>query len=248
MARIRSIKPEFWTDEKVIELSFEARLLFIGLWNFCDEHGNTEGSSKRIKMQIFPADNLDIEKYLEEIRLIGFLSYYEVEGKKYIHINNFNKHQKVNEKTAHKFPPPEKGKLSDQSDKKALDVSSLDVSSLGKEKTLSNPPELCLDSKPPPDTAALRFETLWSIWPKNLGAKGSKSEALAKFKQIKPDDLLLTRMRRALTAQAEHKRGCVSRGEFYENFPHVVRWLSKRRWEDELSEYQLATSSQELID
>ena len=32
MPRIRTIKPEFWTDEKIIELSLPARLLFIGLW------------------------------------------------------------------------------------------------------------------------------------------------------------------------------------------------------------------------
>ena len=30
MARIRTIKPDFWTDEKVVELSAFARLLFIG--------------------------------------------------------------------------------------------------------------------------------------------------------------------------------------------------------------------------
>ena len=28
MARIRTIKPEFWTDEKIVQLPFEARLLF----------------------------------------------------------------------------------------------------------------------------------------------------------------------------------------------------------------------------
>jgi hypothetical protein len=40
MARIRTIKPEFWTDEKVVECSFEARLMFIGMFNFADDKGN----------------------------------------------------------------------------------------------------------------------------------------------------------------------------------------------------------------
>ena len=40
MARIRSIKPEFWTAEQVMECSPMARLLFIGMWNFCDDGGN----------------------------------------------------------------------------------------------------------------------------------------------------------------------------------------------------------------
>ena len=39
MARIRTIKPEFWTSEQVVDCSPTARLLFIGLWNFCDDGG-----------------------------------------------------------------------------------------------------------------------------------------------------------------------------------------------------------------
>jgi len=39
MARIRTIKPEFWVSEQVGECSPNARLLFIGMWNFCDDRG-----------------------------------------------------------------------------------------------------------------------------------------------------------------------------------------------------------------
>ena len=39
MARIRSIKPEFWTDESNLSLSDSCALFFIGLWNFCDDEG-----------------------------------------------------------------------------------------------------------------------------------------------------------------------------------------------------------------
>lgn len=53
MARIRTVKPEFWTDEKVVECSISARLLFIGLFNFADDKGCLERSPKRIKMQVF---------------------------------------------------------------------------------------------------------------------------------------------------------------------------------------------------
>ncbi|MCS5946284.1 hypothetical protein LNP25_19480 [Klebsiella variicola subsp. variicola] len=53
MARIRTVKPEFWTDEKVVECSIPARLLFIGLFNFANDMGCLERSPKRLKMQIF---------------------------------------------------------------------------------------------------------------------------------------------------------------------------------------------------
>ena len=75
---------------------------------------------------------------------------------------------------------------------------------------------------------------MWKSWPTDLGAKGVKSDAWEKFRKLKPDEILFTRMRRGLARQVEHKRECQSRGEFYENFPHVMRWIGKRRWEDEL--------------
>ena len=55
MARIRTIKPEFWTSEQVVECSPTARLLFIGLWNFCDDAGNQPASAKQSRCRFFPA-------------------------------------------------------------------------------------------------------------------------------------------------------------------------------------------------
>ncbi|STV36571.1 primosomal protein I [Klebsiella pneumoniae] len=48
MARIRTVKPEFWTDEKVVECSIPARLLFIGLFNFANDNGMPERSPKTV--------------------------------------------------------------------------------------------------------------------------------------------------------------------------------------------------------
>ena len=112
--------------------------------------------------------------------------------------------------------------------------------------TSSDLPELDLDAKPPPDTTLQRFDSLWKSWPTDLGSKGVRSDALKQFQKLKPDDLLMTRMRRALESQTEHKRACKSRGEFAENFPHVVRWIAKRRWEDELPS-DTSQHSRELI-
>lgn len=39
MARIRSIKPEFWTDGKIRRLNADSALFFIALWNFADDYG-----------------------------------------------------------------------------------------------------------------------------------------------------------------------------------------------------------------
>ncbi|HHN8541610.1 hypothetical protein KDV70_23210 [Citrobacter cronae] len=107
MARIRTIKPEFWTNEKIVECSFEARLMFIGMFNFADDKGNLVRSPKRIKMQIFPADMIDCEPLIKELSLAGLISEYSVNGVEYIHIDGFSKHQKINRPSATTIPTPE---------------------------------------------------------------------------------------------------------------------------------------------
>lgn len=104
MARIRTLKPEFWTDEKVVELSPFARLLFIGLWNFADDDGRMVHSPKRIKMQILPADDADISELLGEIRRQSLIETYVVDGVEILQVCKFTKHQKVDKRTPSKLP------------------------------------------------------------------------------------------------------------------------------------------------
>lgn len=111
MARIRTVKPEFWTDEKVVECSIPARLLFIGLFNFANDVGCLERSPKRLKMQVFPADVIDCEPLLAELISNGLLTEYSVSGVGYLLIKGFRKHQKINRPSSTKIPlPPEPSK------------------------------------------------------------------------------------------------------------------------------------------
>jgi len=96
MARIRTIKPDFWTDEKIMECSLSARLLFIGMWNFADDYGNLDRHAKQIKARVFPADSIDCEPLLHELLTLGLLIEYSVSEQKYLHIQNFAKHQVIN--------------------------------------------------------------------------------------------------------------------------------------------------------
>lgn len=106
MARIRSIKPDFWTDEKIVELEPFSRLLFIGLWNFADDEGRMVCSPKRIKMQILPADSAEIPRLLGDLERAGLIQRYVVEGIEYLQVCNFTKHQKVDKRHPSKLPPP----------------------------------------------------------------------------------------------------------------------------------------------
>lgn len=97
MARIRTIKPTFWTSEQIVECSPIARLLFIGIWNFCDDAGNMPASFRTLKMQVFPGDDFtidDIEKWIDELKRQGLVVEYMAENKAFWHVTGWH-HQKV---------------------------------------------------------------------------------------------------------------------------------------------------------
>ena len=97
MARIRTIKPEFWTDETIVRLPFQARLLFIGMWNFADDAGALEYSPDRIGLQVLPAEHdCDISGLIDLLVAAGLVDYWVDEnGTQAITITNWNKHQKI---------------------------------------------------------------------------------------------------------------------------------------------------------
>lgn len=94
MSRIRSIHPGLWTDEDFVTLSAFARLLFMGLWNECDDKGLFEWKPLTIKMRLMPADNVDAAALLDEIAAAGCIRKYEVGGKAYGAVRNFCKFQR----------------------------------------------------------------------------------------------------------------------------------------------------------
>ena len=93
MARSRNIKPGFFTNEDLVELDFSTRLLFAGLWTVADRAGRLQDRPKKIKIDVFPADNLDINAMLQALHDGGFIERYAVDGSKFIQILNWSKHQ-----------------------------------------------------------------------------------------------------------------------------------------------------------
>jgi hypothetical protein len=128
MARIRTIKPEFWTSEQVVACSATARLMFIGLWNYCDDGGRMPYRPTNIKMRIFPGDDIsseDIRRFIGELSANGLISLYEVEDQPYLQVTGW-KHQKIDRPT-YQFPdacgtvPEGKGFTPKHHDRRAFD-------------------------------------------------------------------------------------------------------------------------------
>jgi len=106
MARARNIKPAFFTDGDLCELQPLSRLLFAGLWCLADREGRLKDKPRDIKAQILPFDDVDTNELLDSLSP-HFITRYEVDGEKYIQVNNFGEHQNPHKQEASsKIPPP----------------------------------------------------------------------------------------------------------------------------------------------
>ena len=108
MARIRTVKPEFWTSEQVMELSPIARLAFVGMWNFCDDQGVHPASAKTLKAEVFPADDIpasDVQAMVDQMIQQGLIKVFESAGKPYWWVTGWI-HQKI-DKPTNKYPKPD---------------------------------------------------------------------------------------------------------------------------------------------
>jgi hypothetical protein len=100
LARARNIKPGFFSNDELVELPFEGRLLFIGLWTIADREGRLLDRPKKIKMDLFPGDGVDIDALLTQLAERGFIWRYEAEGMRCIQVINWHKHQNPHVKEA----------------------------------------------------------------------------------------------------------------------------------------------------
>lgn len=105
MARIRTIKPEFFTSEDIVSLSPLARLLYIAVWCEADKEGRLPWKPMTFKLRYFPGDNCDIQALCKELVDAGLVKLY---GNGLACIPQFSKHQHVNPReSASVLPPPD---------------------------------------------------------------------------------------------------------------------------------------------
>lgn len=97
--RIRTIKPEFWQNEKMASLPPMTQLLAIGLLNYADDDGYFVNSPALIRAAVFPfqENSRNIPVMLRELSGIGFLALgKDKNGKDHGHVVNFKVHQQIN--------------------------------------------------------------------------------------------------------------------------------------------------------
>jgi hypothetical protein len=237
MARIRSIKPEFWTSEAIAQLSRDARLLFIGLWNHADDDGRGLDNTRLIKAAVFPLDDdmtIDvIDRLLGELSSRARCIFYEVSGKRYFQIVGWH-HQKIDKRRPSGYPPSSDGvpvRCADEpkpdftggatSGRRSVDeASSPDLGILGSR-------DLGIMGPPKPKASAVRaappgFDEFWAIFPRHV-AKSAAVKAFEKATNVVGVDTIIE--------GAKRYRDDPNRSDQFTAHPST--WLNGGRWDDE---------------
>jgi hypothetical protein len=158
MARIRYLKPDFFVDSDLSELSFQHRLIFAGLWCHADKAGRLKYEPKKLKVQIVPYDNIKMELILNDLSKKPFIQIYEVEGVRYIQIVNWDKHQNPHNTEKESIIPPFNGYLTVK--EPFLNVGHTISSNISSHSNSNSTRVLKFD-----------FEPLWNQYPNKLGKK-----------------------------------------------------------------------------
>ena len=114
MARIRSIKPDFFRHEALQDAEIAnpgkyPMMVFAGLWGHCDSKGRFEWRPRQLKLDILPFLPFDMAETLEILAKSGMVNRYEVDGNSYGEIPTFEKHQRLSGKEVtegEKHPEP----------------------------------------------------------------------------------------------------------------------------------------------
>jgi len=102
MARIRTIKPDFFRHEGLFEAEKETglplRVAFAGLWTAADREGRFRWSPRALKLDCLPYDEVDFSRVLHALGTRGFIVKYAVDGTEFGAIPSWNDHQAINNK------------------------------------------------------------------------------------------------------------------------------------------------------
>lgn len=120
MARIRTIKPEYWSSPSMRGANPWARLLYIAMWNWADDAGRGTANVRELAAFAFPDDEDDLvptaaelPSLLAEVQSRWSVVFYEANGRRYYAIPSWDEHQRNERKAKSKYPAPDEGKSYD---------------------------------------------------------------------------------------------------------------------------------------
>lgn len=222
MARIRTVKPEFWAHPVMGRLSDMAKWLALALLNHADDEGYFRADPAIVRGAIAPFvdDSTSIRRALDECSRAGWIEVLEHPTQGWLgKVVNFAKHQKIDRPRPSTLKDYWQFDEASTSPRRILDeASTTEGNGMEGKIYTSAEPRTRLRVDYPPD-----FEAWWQEYPKKVG----KAEAYAEWKKLRPDEAL----QQTLLAGARRYRDSKQVKDGYVLDP--CRWIKRRRWEDE---------------
>lgn len=251
MARIRTIKPEFWRSPDIMQLSIFERLLFIGLWNLADDEGRGVFDPNAIAADLFLAEYslnahgvlTDVSNAFCEYQKRDMVHVYEVENRQFFQISHWKDHQTVNRATKSKIPPLTSGnEISFHKHEDSLNThGALTPGTGNREQGTGNMNNSCptavgrasgnpKSGDPKPRKYSPEFQRFWKIYPR----REHKAKAATRFEQA----CKRATVEEIIAGAQEYAAWC-ERNAVERKFIKLAEgWLSADAWEDELQDYQ----------
>lgn len=211
--RSRNIKPGFFKNDLLAEIDPLGRILFIGLWCMADRQGRLEHRPKKIKAEVMPYDNCNINKLLKDLEDKNFIQLYSVNSCNYIQIVNFTKHQTPHIKEqASTIPAPD---MHGNDPVKAHLIPDILI-----------PDILKSDTCPKPIKAPDRFPEFYMLYPKHVArAEAEKAWNKRKFSEEQQSQII------------DSLKKQIAGGHFATDKQYIASpavWLNQARWDDEI--------------
>lgn len=225
MARIRTIKPEFFTSEDICSLTVKARLAYVGLWCYADREGRLKEAPITLAAALMPAEMADFPAVLDELVDTGHVIRYTVEGKKYLFIPTFTEHQRPhNTERDSGIPPLEDGEITVKQPLNARES----TTGKGKGKGKVSKQVLCKSAtanKAKPQSK--RFDDWYQHYPK----KRNKQAAIRAWNSNNLDDKADTLIADTLNRVQNDPEWKRDKGQY---IPNPASYLNGERWTDEI--------------
>lgn len=228
MARSRNIKPGFFTNDLLAEIDPLGRILFAGIWTVADREGRLLDRPNKIKAEVLPFDNCDVDTLLGELHKHGFILRYPVDGVGYIQVTAWKKHQNPHIKeVGSTIPAP-------------VDNGARTVQEPGKEQPKPERARLIPDSLnliPDPlvnpcatdsiiQAEDSEFDRFWKAYPRKVG-KGEAEKSWGKAYVNGDFDQLMAALERQKQTNPDWRKDS---GQY---IPNPATWINQKRWLDE---------------
>ena len=226
--RARNIKPDFFLNEHLSKLKFEARLLFIGLWCYADREGFFEWRPERIKAAIFPYENCNIKKLLNVLTECNdklLLHVIDNDGFAYGYLPGFKKHQKPH-------PHEKRSNIPQEVIKQCHDMSLHNVAlkedirkeDIRKEDTRNE------DTRNPDSGSSELKKSFKEFWEAFNDKRGKEPAFQKSWLTLRPSPELTKEIVAGAKRYAIEREGILKSGG---KVKMAQGWLTDKRWEDE---------------